>query len=150
VQKRLVVLLCCLAPAVGQTQNCPISISHPGVIELRHPTLVFENASLLSSEQQSEISKTSPNAEQATEKVRVAYQDAGYCKVRAEGKTKPVEDDSSKDQEIVINVVDPGLQYRLGELAFSPRPRIFGISTAQCIRYRAGRHLQPRNHPAGT
>ena len=119
VLKRLVVVLCCWAPAVAPAQNCPISISHPEAIKLGHGVVVIENASVLSPEQQAEISKASANEDDASERVRRAYEDFGYFKVRVEGKTAPVPGDPAKKQEIVIDVIDPGPQYRLGGLNFA-------------------------------
>jgi len=119
VLKRLVVVLGCWAPAVALAQNCPISISHPEAITLRHGVVVIENASVLSPEQQAEISKASANVDDASEQVRRAYQNSGYFKLRLEGKTSGTPGSSSKEQEIVVDVLDPGPQYRLGDINFA-------------------------------
>lgn len=115
----LIAALCCFAPAVTPAQSCPIDISRPGVIKLRLPSVVFENTSLLSPEQQAEISKTSVSDDDAAERVRRAYEDAGYFKVRVEGKTSWVPGGSSEGKEIVVDVLDPGPQYRLGDVNFA-------------------------------
>jgi outer membrane protein assembly factor BamA len=119
VVKFLIAALCYLTSAIASAQACVPQSKPPNITNSAVLNLIFENASLLSPEQQSEISKASANGDDASERVRIAYEDAGYFKVRVESKTVPVPGDSAKDQEIVVEVLDSGQQYRLGELHFA-------------------------------
>jgi outer membrane protein assembly factor BamA len=104
-------------------------------IELRN--VVFENATLLSREELTQISKElheqdskysreiddrtsgdfSGFAEQAAELVRSAYQDKGYFNPDVQFKVNPVSVDSAvRQMDIVVNVVEQGQMYRMGSI----------------------------------
>ena len=107
---------------------------------VRIRNVVFKNAALLSAEDRREISKVaredaahaidiheelgdldeahavSGYADEAGERVRAAYQNQGYFKVDVAATSLPVGISSRTLYDIVVRVIDSGIQYRLGDL----------------------------------
>lgn len=57
-------------------------------------------------------------ADEATERVRAAYQNAGYFKADVSAKALPVAKTPKPRYDIEIDVLEPGKQYRLGDFHF--------------------------------
>ncbi len=136
---RLFSLAACLllgSPGV-LAQTCPPVPTSP----VRIGNIVFINAGLLPAETQEEIStklreeaasiidgpmefatQADPDqgatnlVDEAAERVRAAYQNAGYFKVQVSGERRRISADLSPRYDIVVQVVDAGPQYRLGDL----------------------------------
>lgn len=53
---------------------------------------------------------------EASERVRMAYQDEGYCKVQVEAKASPIDPNGLARWDILVRVLQPGQQYRLGQI----------------------------------
>ena len=109
-------------------QNCPPQ-KHDSPSKLSPIRRVtFRNAALLSQPARLEITdalraETSSIsgdmtgvAEEASERVRAAYQNEGYFKVEVTAKAVPVAEDSTGSYDIVIKVLEEGKQYSLGDL----------------------------------
>src|SRR6266852_3761267 len=93
-------------------------------------TVLFKNASVLSAQEQRELAKrirqdgrefgvgqwpenASQVADVAEERVRAAFQDKGYFKVKVSARAEPVTDNpANREFDIVVKVVDSGQQYR--------------------------------------
>ena len=112
-------------------QNCVPEIKIPKTTRVPIRNVVFQNALLLSPEDQQKVSSATTDVEvrgdlsreklaqvpdEATERVRAAYQNRGYFKVQVEGKAVRIPTDPLGRYDIVIRVLDPGQQYRLGNL----------------------------------
>jgi outer membrane protein assembly factor BamA len=91
--------------------------------------VTFENAHILSPQQQEEITKLLKQeredihpsdppgwAEEAKERVRGAYLDRGYFRVEVEATATPVTDLAGGQLDIAVKVLNEGPQYRLRDL----------------------------------
>jgi hypothetical protein len=139
-----IVAILFLVSVFAGAQSCPPSPSLDLLPQVVVPTVSFQNADLLSAEDRREILKTLHEAatnislsnsqgpgsldgtdplereavnlaDEAAERVRVAYQNQGYFKVQVSAKSLKLATDSPQ-YEIVIHVDATGKQYRLGEL----------------------------------
>jgi len=93
---------------------------------IRH--IIFQNAALLSSEEKREISRALRSggveaaslqadfSEEAAEQVRATYQNSGYFKAEVEAKAVPIGREAAPRYDIVVQVLQTGKQYRLGDL----------------------------------
>ncbi len=122
--KRLLVCVCFLAsfPLNGQTA----SHSQGAAPVIRH--ILFKSAGVLSDQERRELTKRvrryadspsdAPTAI-AEELVREACQDKGYFKVKVSAAAEPVTGNAENRQfDIVVKVLDYGLQYRLQQIHF--------------------------------
>jgi outer membrane protein assembly factor BamA len=120
----------CLIALLGSSkgQNCPADKHNsPSTISPIRRVL-FRNASLLPPQARQEITKAlraetssisgdrTGVAEEASERVRAAYQNEGYFKAEVTAKAVPVAEDSTGRYDIAIKVLVEGKQYRLGDL----------------------------------
>jgi outer membrane protein insertion porin family len=90
--------------------------------------VIFRNAALLTAQARQQITEAmraetssmpadlTGVAEEASERVRAAYQNEGYFKAQVTAKTVPVAEDSTGRYDIAIKVLVEGRQYRLGDL----------------------------------
>lgn len=112
--------------------------------------IVFQNARLLSSGNRLEISRILRNekadagsslsepsglADEAAERVRLAYQDDGYFKAEVDAKPVPVAGEAARF-DVVVEVRVEGKQYRFGDLRFVhvkafPEPQLRDLFSLQ-------------------
>jgi outer membrane translocation and assembly module TamA len=120
----------CLIALLGSSygQNCPADKHNsPSTISPIRRVL-FRHASLLPPQARQEITKAlraetssisgdmTGVADEASERVRAAYQNEGYFKAEVTAKAVPVAEDSTGRYDIAIKVFVEGKQYRLGDL----------------------------------
>jgi outer membrane protein assembly factor BamA len=128
---RLCLAACLLALLTSAYAQTTVDSSARPAQEIKLTRIVFENATLLSPEEQNQISEKlhendsygqpsvdpSGVAEEAAERVREAYQDKGHFNPDVEFKVNQVSAEPPGSQiEVVVRVVEPGQQYRLSRL----------------------------------
>lgn len=131
---RLCLAACMLALLTSVSAQSAIESQAPSVQKIQLRKIVFENATLLSAEEQNQISKKlreedsqdidhvasadlSGFADEAAERVREAYQDKGYFKANVSAKFKLVTvDPSAKQMDILVKVQDTGQRYWLHDI----------------------------------
>jgi outer membrane protein assembly factor BamA len=136
--ERLLVCFCVLfsLPLNGQTDNHAQQAQALRTATVTIRNVVFENAGVLSAQEQHELAKrirqdgiefredrspeeVSSVTDVAEERVRAACQDEGYFKVRVRAAVEPVAESALNRQfDIVIQVLDSGQRYRLREIHF--------------------------------
>lgn len=146
----LLLVVATFEPLVAQVHLCvpregePVGSGKPHNL-IRH--VLFENAPELSVNARTKIraavrghefdgTLTAQDLQQLTdetaERVRAAYQDEGYFKAGIEGTSIPVAGDPLNRYDISVRVIDPGKQYRLGELAFTKSSQ-FSVSEMRTL-----------------
>jgi len=128
--ERLLICVCVLAslPLNGQADR---RVPTPTI-----RTVLFKNAGVLSAQEQRELAKkirqdgrefgvgqwpgnVSQVADVAEERVRAAFQDKGYFKVKVSAGAEPATHSSAnREFDIVVKILDSGQQYRLREIHF--------------------------------
>jgi outer membrane translocation and assembly module TamA len=115
-------------------QNCPPEKNDSPSTHAPIRRVIFQNAPDLSPQARREITKAlrdetvyagsvsadmTRSADEASERVRSAYQDDGYFKAQVAAKAVPVTEEASSRYDVVVKVLEEGQQYRLGELRFT-------------------------------
>jgi len=126
--ERLLICVCVLASLLlnGQTGSFTQRTTTTAI-----RSILFRNAGALSAEERRELVKKirqdgvefgsdqSRTADVAEERVRAAFQDEGYLKVKVSATAEPVADNPTNGQfDIVVEVLDSGQRYRLREIHF--------------------------------
>ena len=96
--------------------------------------VIFQNAPNLSREARREIAKAlldetvyagsvsadmTRSADEASERVRAAYQNEGYFKAQVSTTAVPVAKEAAVRYDVVIRTLSEGMQYRLGDMQFT-------------------------------
>lgn len=125
-------------------QNCPRQAKPVPTSPIHVHDVVFTNISVLSPEVLDEISRkvhkeattmvdgppesvarrdedqgASNLADETAERVRLAYEDAGYFNVKLIGRMRRIDTDHHPLYDILVTVIDTGLRYRLGDLSIA-------------------------------
>jgi len=131
---RLCLAACILALLTSVNAQTTIGSQSPSVQKIQLRKIVFEDATLLSAEEQNQILKKlreedsqdtdhvtsaelSGFADAAAERVREAYQDKGYFKANVSANFKLVTvDPSAKQMDILVKVQETGQRYLLRDI----------------------------------
>jgi len=125
--KRLLIFVCVLA-SLSLNGQMDSRVQRTPAIR----NILFRNAGVLSAQERHELERNirqdglkfgadqSRIADVAEERVREAFQDEGYFKVKVSAAAEPVDHNALNRQfDIVIKVLDCGEQYRLREIRFT-------------------------------